>query len=60
MSEVEFGTGVEVAGGETGRQLSVITSPGHEVTIARYTVSPDHPHLLPFNLTASFHSLTAR
>ncbi|XP_047491816.1 AP-4 complex subunit mu-1-like isoform X1 [Penaeus chinensis] len=59
MSEVEFGTGVEVAGGETGRQLSVITSPGHEVTIARYTVSPDHPHLLPFNLAASFHSLTA-
>ncbi|XP_066971298.1 AP-4 complex subunit mu-1-like isoform X2 [Macrobrachium rosenbergii] len=58
MSEVEFGNGVEIGSGNNGRQLSVMTVPGQEITIARYTLAPDHPHLLPFTLTSSIHSLT--
>ncbi|XP_042227495.1 AP-4 complex subunit mu-1-like isoform X2 [Homarus americanus] len=58
MSEVEFGSGVDVGSGDGGRQLSVMTLPGQEMNIVRYTLSPDHPHLLPFTITASSHSLT--
>ncbi|KAK3861479.1 hypothetical protein Pcinc_032553 [Petrolisthes cinctipes] len=57
MSEVELGAGVTV-GGEASRQLSVVTLPGQELTLARYTLAPDHPHLLPFTLSASTTSLT--
>ncbi|XP_071531066.1 AP-4 complex subunit mu-1-like [Panulirus ornatus] len=58
MSEVEFGSGVDVGSGDGGQKLSVMILPGQEVTIARYTLAPDHPHLLPFTLTASSHNLT--
>lgn len=58
LSDVEFGNGVEVGTGNNGRQLSVMTIPGQEISIARYTLAPDHPHLLPFTLTSSVHSLT--
>ncbi|KAK7082435.1 hypothetical protein SK128_023000 [Halocaridina rubra] len=59
MSEVEFGNGVEVGGsGGNSRQLCVMTIPGQEISIARYTLAPDHPHLLPFTLTSSIHNLT--
>lgn len=60
MSEVEFGSGVDVGSGDGGRKLSVMTLPGQEVTIVRYTLAPDHPHLLPFTITASSHTLTPR
>ncbi|XP_045113398.1 AP-4 complex subunit mu-1-like isoform X2 [Portunus trituberculatus] len=56
MSEVEFGSGVNV--GDGGRKVSVMTVPGQEMTIARYTLAPDHPHLLPFTLTGSTAALT--
>lgn len=59
MSEVELGAGVTV-GGEASRQLSVVTLPGQELTLARYTLAPDHAHLLPFTLSASTTSLTPR
>nr|XP_053627616.1 AP-4 complex subunit mu-1-like [Cherax quadricarinatus] len=58
MSDVEFGSNVEVSDREGGRQLSVVTLPGQEMTVVRYTLAPDHPHLLPFTVTASYHSLT--
>ncbi|KAK8375886.1 hypothetical protein O3P69_008558 [Scylla paramamosain] len=56
MSEVEFGSGINV--GDGGRKVSVMTVPGQEMTIARYTLAPDHPHLLPFTLTGSTAALT--
>lgn len=58
MSEVEFGSGINV--GDGGRKVSVMTVPGQEMTIARYTLAPDHPHLLPFTLTGSTAALTPR
>ncbi|XP_045583387.1 AP-4 complex subunit mu-1 isoform X2 [Procambarus clarkii] len=58
MSEVEFGSGVDVCNKEGGQQFSVMTLPGQEITIVRYILAPDHPHLLPFTLTASSQSLT--
>lgn len=58
MSEVEFGSGVNVSTGDGGRKVSVMTVPGQELTIARYTLAPDHPHLLPFSLTGSTTALT--
>ncbi|KAG0705393.1 AP-4 complex subunit mu-1 [Chionoecetes opilio] len=59
MSEVEFGSGVNVSGGDGGgRKLSVMTIPGQEMTVARYTLAPDHPHLLPFTLTGTTAALT--
>lgn len=60
MSEVEFGSGVNVSMGDGGRKVSVMTVPGQEMTIARYTLAPDHPHLLPFSLTGSTTALTPR
>ena len=60
MSEVEFGSGVNVSGGDGGRKVSVMTVPGQEMTITRYTLAPDHPHLLPFTLTGSTAALTPR
>lgn len=60
MSEVEFGSGVNVSTNDGGRKVSVMTVPGQEMTIARYTLAPDHPHLLPFSLTGATTALTPR
>ncbi|CAL4124477.1 unnamed protein product, partial [Meganyctiphanes norvegica] len=57
MTDIEYGSGVDASQMSNHRQLS-LQAPTGEATILRYNLAPDHPHLLPFTITAQTKPLT--